>query len=124
MDLPQKPIEIQIDNNLFRRIIANLLANALQYSPPNTTVTLSLRALPSNEKGVHLCLQVIDEGPGIPEEYRKRIFEKFEVIDLRRKGIVQIGLGLTFCKMAVEAHGGRIFVQPNYPQGSTFVVEI
>ncbi len=124
MDLPQKPIEIQIDNNLFRRIIANLLANALQYSPPNTTVTLSLRALPSNEKGVHLCLQVIDEGPGIPEEYHKRIFEKFEVIDLRRKGIVQIGLGLTFCKMAVEAHGGRIFVQPNHPQGSTFVVEI
>ena len=55
---------------------------------------------------------------------RKRIFEKFEVVDLKKQGIIQVGLGLTFCKMAVDAHGGTISVKPNSPQGSIFVVDI
>jgi signal transduction histidine kinase len=122
--LPTPPLEISLDSNLFRRVIANLLANALQYSPGETTVILSLSAKYDDQGKSHLRMQVMDQGPGIPEAYRQRVFEKFEVVDLKKKGIPQIGLGLTFCKMAVDAHGGRIYVKPNEPQGSIFVVEI
>jgi signal transduction histidine kinase len=122
--LPSLPLKMSVDSNLFRRVISNLLANALQYSPSGTTVTLSLTVRYADDNEPHLCMQVIDQGAGIPEEYRNRIFEKFEVVDLKKKGVPQIGLGLTFCKMAVDAHGGNIFVKPNHPQGSVFVVEI
>jgi len=124
MDLPEDDFTIALDSNLFRRVIANLLANALQYSSANSKVILELRYLSPDQHGSHLRLRVIDEGPGIPEAYRHRVFEKFEVVDLKRKGISQIGLGLTFCKMAIDAHGGTIFVEPNHPKGSIFVVEI
>jgi signal transduction histidine kinase len=121
--LPALPLQMPLDSNLFRRIVANLLANALQYSPGDTTVTLTLETK-YRDHLPHLRMQVIDQGHGIPVEYRERIFEKFGVVDLKRKGISQIGLGLTFCKMAVDAHGGKIFVEPNDPQGSIFVIEI
>jgi signal transduction histidine kinase len=124
LELPTPPLEIYLDSNLLRRVIGNLLANALQYSPSDTQVTLRVKTKQDAAGHLHLQMQVIDQGPGIPEEYRSRVFEKFEVIDLKRKGVPQIGLGLTFCKMVVEAHGGKIFVEPNTPQGSIFVVEI
>jgi two-component system, sensor histidine kinase and response regulator len=122
--LPQMELNMELDEHLFRRVVANLLANAIQYSPENTKVTVKLEILPPDKKGYHLRLQIIDEGPGVPEEYRQRIFEKFEVVELKKKGIAQIGLGLTFCKMAIDAHGGKIYVAPNSPQGSVFIVEI
>lgn len=122
--LPAIPLQMSLDNNLFRRIVANLLANALQYSPGETTVTLSLETKYRAEGTPQLRMKVMDQGHGIPAEYRERIFEKFGVVDLKRKGISQIGLGLTFCKMAVDAHGGKIYVEPNDPQGSIFVIEI
>lgn len=123
LELPDPPLQMSLDSNLFRRVVANLLANALQYSPSGTTVTLRLETKYKGNQS-HLYMEVIDEGSGIPEQHRTRVFEKFEVVDLKRKGIPQIGLGLTFCKMAVDAHGGKIFVKSNLPQGSIFVVEI
>jgi signal transduction histidine kinase len=124
LQLPSPVLEMCVDGNLFRRVVANLLSNALQYSHNNTTVTLKIEAMNIGDQQPHLRMQVIDEGQGVPREYRERIFEKFEVVQLKRQGVSQIGLGLTFCKMAVDAHGGRIFVKPNHPQGSIFVVEI
>lgn len=125
LELPEPALEMELDSNLFRRVVANLLANALQYSSSDSTVRLKLEKYkPAHKKGAHLRMRVFDEGPGIPEAYRQRIFEKFEVVDLKRKGIAQIGLGLTFCKMAVDAHGGKIYVEPNEPTGSIFIVEI
>ncbi|HHB92988.1 MAG TPA: HAMP domain-containing histidine kinase [Thioploca sp.] len=121
--LPNPSFTMQLDRNLFWRVIGNLLANALQYSPSGSVVTLNLDNKYVDNKP-HLYMQVIDEGNGIPEEYRNRIFEKFEVVDLKKQGIVQVGLGLTFCKMAVDAHGGVISVKPNSPQGSIFIVDI
>ena len=68
-----------------------------------------------------ISVSVTDTGPGIPEEYREKIFEKFSQVEEQedRQGRGS-GLGLTFCKLAVEAHGGRIWVEGEVDQGSTF----
>ena len=71
-----------------------------------------------------LCLQVIDEGPGIAPENYQRIFDKYEVITLKKTGQEQLGLGLAFCKMVVEAHGGQIFASANSPNGAVFTIEL
>ncbi|ALG67356.1 hybrid sensor histidine kinase/response regulator [Beggiatoa leptomitoformis] len=122
--LPDKPIKFFLDSHLFRRVMDNLMANAIQYSPAHSTVTLRITTFMDENTCDHLRMEIIDEGTGIPEEYRERVFEKFEVVDLKKKGISQIGLGLAFCKMVITAHQGKIFVTPNQPQGSIFTVEI
>jgi len=119
LELPEQPLKLFLDQHLFNRVVANLLTNALQYSPPQSKVVLRLQNI-----NKHLKLQITDEGVGIPEIDRERIFNKFEVVELKKKGIKQIGLGLTFCKMAVDAHGGKIYAQENQPHGSIFTVEI
>jgi K+-sensing histidine kinase KdpD len=67
---------------------------------------------------------VIDEGPGIPIDFRDRVFDQFEIITMKRGVLPQIGLGLAFCKMVVEAHGGCISVEDNEPTGAIFRLEI
>jgi two-component system sensor histidine kinase/response regulator len=129
VELPEESRQVSLDANLFERVLDNLISNALKYSPPKSTVTLRLEfprsktdeALP-HDPGVRIY--VLDQGPGIPEEYRSRIFDKFEIVAMKRKDTPQVGLGLAFCKMVVEAHGGRIFVDANEPTGAVFTVEI
>jgi len=75
-------------------------------------------------QGPRVRIQVLDEGPGISEEHRDRIFDKFGIVALKERDISQVGLGLAFCRMVVEAHGGQIFVDANEPQGAAFTVEI
>jgi signal transduction histidine kinase len=125
--LPLKAQQVWLDVNVFHRVLDNLISNALKFSPPQSTVIVQLEYLAEEQELTtkpQFRLQVIDQGPGIPEEERQRIFNKFEVIDLKQRNILQIGLGLTFCKMAVDAHQGRIFVEPNEPVGSIFTVEL
>jgi signal transduction histidine kinase len=128
VDLPEESRQISLDANLFQRVLDNLVSNALKFSPAESTVRLRVEypeaktASPMQEPRVRI--QVLDEGPGIPEEHRDRIFDKFEIVALKERGISQVGLGLAFCKMVVEAHGGQIFVDANEPQGSVFTVEI
>jgi signal transduction histidine kinase len=74
--------------------------------------------------GPSVRISVLDQGPGIPEEHRSRIFEKYEIVAMKRGGTPSVGLGLAFCKMVVEAHGGRILVGANKPTGTVFTVEI
>jgi K+-sensing histidine kinase KdpD len=69
-------------------------------------------------------LEVLDTGPGVPPEYREKIFEEYEVLSIRENNGPQVGLGLAFCKIAVEAHNGRIYVTDNIPQGAIFTVEL
>jgi len=111
---------LQIDVNLFERMVDNLLSNAIKYSGKNSTVTVRL----TYPEDATVRLQIIDEGFGIPEEDRERIFDQFEIVSLKAKGVAQTGLGLAFCKMVVEAHGGQISVTANTPQGSIFTVQI
>ena len=119
--LPQKARQVTVDANLFKRVLDNLLSNAIKFSPPRSTVTLQADYLGSQEH--HLRIKVLDQGPGIAVEDRERIFDKFEVAGIKETGVSQIGLGLAFCKLVVEAHKGRIFVESNKPQGSIFIVE-
>ena len=128
LDLPAESRLILVDANLFQRVIENLLSNAVKFSPVDSTVTIEIENLAQDiETGPlkpNIRLKVLDEGPGIDQENRKRIFEKFEVIDLGRQDTPQLGLGLVFCKMVVEAHEGRIYIEDNQPAGSIFCVEI
>jgi signal transduction histidine kinase len=125
LHLSPQPRPLLLDANLFQRVLENLVSNALKFSPKRGTVTIRIEYLQQKSpQWPQLCLRVQDEGPGVPEEYRHKIFDKFSIVDLNQRDVTQVGLGLAFCKLVVEAHGGRIFVEANQPTGSIFVVEI
>ncbi|MFP5273637.1 hybrid sensor histidine kinase/response regulator [Coleofasciculus sp.] len=123
--LGESPESLLIDMNLFHRVLENLISNAIKFSPPESLVILRVsyhdESLSSDFPNSKAQLQIIDSGLGISEERKRHIFDKYEVGDLM-SGVSQIGLGLTFCKMVIEAHNGRIFVEDNQPQGSIFTV--
>ncbi len=108
------PCLADCDQDLVRRVLVNLLANAIKFTPRNGTVAARL----SRQAG-QVRIAVTDTGPGIPPEFHQRVFEKFAQVEAghKRQGT---GLGLTFCKLAVEAQGGRIGVESVPGQGSTF----
>jgi len=101
------------DENKLSRTLVNLVANAIRFTPGGT-VTISA-ALEGSE---YMRFAVRDNGEGIPTEAFERIFEKFGQVDSQSR--VGTGLGLAFCKLAVEAHGGRIKVESTPGVGSTF----
>lgn len=102
------------DEEIIGRVLTNLLANAYKFTPQTGEVRLFAAAEP-----VHARISVADTGCGIAPEHHQALFEKFRQVELRRKG-VGTGLGLAFCKLAVEAHGGRIGVASAPGKGSTF----
>jgi len=111
-----KPTEVHCDVSLVRRVIVNLLANAVRFSPPGAAVEVSVAA----EDGGG-TVRVRDHGPGIPASEQQRIFEKFtQLRDSRAARIRSTGLGLTFCRMVVDRHGGRIGVSSTVGAGSEF----
>jgi len=112
VDLPQGEVSAVADRDLIRRVLLNLLSNAIKFSPKDAEVVL--RILPQD--GQLLC-QIQDQGPGIPSEMHQKIFEKFGQAEVRQHST---GLGLTFCKLAVEAHQGEIGVESTPGEGSTF----
>ena len=118
--VPTEIPPLQADQELFRRILVNIIANAVRFSPKSGAISLSV------EPEAHsLRFTVVDQGPGIPAEYKERIFEKYGQVESRKTGRkYSTGLGLTFCKMAVEAHGGKIGVADNEDQGSLFWFEL
>lgn len=123
---PQKQWTL-IDTNLFHRVLDNLISNAIKFSPSHSTIIVRVDYF--EEQGTAeansspATIRVIDSGPGISADRKQRIFNKYEIGELMQ-GISQIGLGLAFCKMVVEAHGGRIFVEDNQPKGSIFTVTL
>ena len=101
------------------RTLVNLLSNAIKFTPHGGTVTVAARS----DAGPSLLFSVSDTGEGIPAEAFGRIFEKFGQVESRHGGrSMSTGLGLTFCKMAVEAHGGQISVESTPGQGSRFAL--
>src|SRR5919206_1511057 len=109
---------IEADKTLVKRVFGNLIQNALTHSAHTVTLHLSARR---EDDGV--LFTVADNGPGIPPEYQEVIFRKFQQVKTPHAPRVRSsGLGLAFCKMAVDAHGGRIWVQSASGQGSAFHV--
>jgi two-component system, sensor histidine kinase and response regulator len=103
------------DTELLRRVLENLVENAIRHAPDGTTVRLASRAVAGGTE-----LRISDAGAGIPPELRETVFDRYVQLgeDRSRKGR---GLGLAFCKLAIEAHGGRIHVEDARP-GAAFCV--
>ena len=105
---------VEMDGEMIRRVLINLLENAIKYSRSGGEISVRLDKL-DNE----LQVEVNDNGPGILREDQALIFDKFARV--QRKGRPKgLGLWLAFCRLAVEAHGGRIWVESEPGQGSTF----
>jgi signal transduction histidine kinase len=105
--------QIRVDRGLLSRVFTNLLSNALKFTPERGKVEVNI----SREEN-QLAITVADSGPGVPLHERERIFEKFAQVEgSERRGA---GLGLTFCKMVVEAHGGTLTVEESDLGGALF----
>lgn len=116
-DVPQTFPTVPMDKELISRVLDNLISNALKYTNPSGHITL--KAVPN---GQYAIIQVSDDGTGMDAEAAGKVFEKFyQIKDENGKPLRQgTGLGLTFCKLAVEAHHGRIWAESNIGEGSTF----
>jgi signal transduction histidine kinase len=115
-ELPQ----LHADPELLRRVLQNLVENALRHSAPGEPVQLDADVIDR-----FVRFRVRDCGPGIPPALRERVFDKYVRVDKSHSGeSVGKGLGLAFCRIAVEAHGGRIWVDDNQPKGSVFTFQI
>jgi PAS domain S-box-containing protein len=103
-----------IDQEMIRRVLVNLMTNAIKYSPQGGQIYVI-----ASEQDSCIKFSVRDQGPGIPAKYQWRIFDKFARVQ-HKNGPSGVGLGLAFCRLAVEAHRGRIWVESPPDQGSTF----
>ncbi|NJK34991.1 MAG: response regulator [Oscillatoriales cyanobacterium SM2_2_1] len=112
---PEK-LHHSVDAALFQRVIENLLINAIKYSPEAGKVWVWVEAAQPQ-----IRVRVVDQGKGVPPELHQSIFEKYTTGTVT-PGFSQFGLGLAFCKMVIEAHGGRIFVEDAPEGGACFVV--
>ena len=110
------------DKDLVHRVLANLLTNALKHTPPRTEISIHVRPSPDRQA---VIVSVKDNGDGIPKEFQSHIFDKFSQAEVNHKTRrVGSGLGLTFCKLAVEAHGGKIWVESEPGRGSEFLFSL
>ena len=103
-----------------KRVITNLITNAMRHTPEGGSIEVGMNVPPEKN---HFCFRVKDNGNGIAPQYQEKIFNKFEQVELKQAGVIagSSGLGLTFCKMAVEAHGGSIWVESEGEgKGATF----
>lgn len=117
---PTLPVT-SFDHFAMKRVFLNLLENAIKYSPRNAQLSVQVRERKSG--GIQIAFA--DQGFGIPEEERKRVFQKFYRIgneDTRQtKGT---GLGLYIVKQIVQAHGGKVHIKDNQPQGTVFLIHL
>ncbi len=109
--------EVEVEKNIIERVVNNLINNAIKHTSSGGKIQL---AASGGKK--FLKISVSDDGPGIPEEFKKKIFEKFVQIERNKSKLrTGAGLGLNFCKMAIEAHGGNIWVESEAESGSSFI---
>ncbi len=116
----QDAVPVTADPDIVGRVVTNLVDNALRHAASAGPVQVSV-----GRAGDRARVCVEDNGPGVPPEYRERIFERFGQVEAARAGIIpSTGLGLAFCRVAVEAHGGRIGVESEVGRGSRFWFEL
>lgn len=116
IESPFDELPLNCDQSIIERVLTNLISNAVKFTPDRGTISL---AIDKTDKEV--LIAVSDSGPGIAPEYHEKIFEKFGQVEIHNKvRKYSTGFGLTFCKLAVEAHGGTIGVDSDVGRGSTF----
>ena len=110
-------ISLKGDRGLLLRVMQNLLTNAIRFSPPGDTIVTGFSAADADS----IQFYVQDNGPGIPIDYQSAIFDKFTQLTARKnQQKYTTGLGLTFCKMAIDSHRGSIYVKSDGVKGSRF----
>jgi signal transduction histidine kinase len=129
-DLPP----LYADYRLMRRVLLNLLSNAIKHTPPRTHIALRAASAPlpappgdarASAAVSQIVIEVEDNGPGIPSIYLERIFDKFGRFRIEQPALQSsTGLGLTLCRLVLEAHGGTIGVASVVGQGTTFRVTL
>ncbi|WP_019448872.1 CHASE2 domain-containing protein [Cupriavidus sp. BIS7] len=118
LDVDAEGMTLRAAPALLVRAIANLVSNAIKFSPPDTTVTVRLRRL-----GPYMAIEVADQGPGIPQEAQARLFRPFSRVHAHGADAPSgSGLGLVFVKTVAERHGGRVMVKSEAGQGATFSI--
>ncbi len=119
-DIPTDIALLDIDPEKIERVLLNLVDNAIKFTPSQGTVQISAQIDANRTNESALRIEVADNGPGVPDDYKKRLFDRFVQVEGqagRRRGT---GLGLAFCRLAVEAHGGHIWIEDNPQGGSVF----
>lgn len=116
VELEDDLLMANVDARLLVQVVINIVNNAIKYTPPGSHIQLSAR-----RQGDNILVEVADDGPGIPDEAKAKLFEMFYTAgndrgDSRRG----MGLGLSLCKSIIHAHGGEIHVRDNLPKGCPF----
>ena len=112
--IPDK-MRVLCDRDLIQRVLVNLIHNALKWSPKGDKVTVNAADIGE------IQISVLDNGPGVPPDAVERVFERFYQVDASRTGHEGTGLGLAICRHIVEAHGGRVWAEPNTSGGGRFM---
>lgn len=114
-DLEPEPVMVNCDDDIIRRVLENLISNALKFTKSDGTICVEVES-----SSASVVISVKDDGAGIPPDQHQHIFKKFGQTESGAKQQHSTGLGLAFCRMAVEAHAGKIGVQSEIGKGSTF----
>ena len=117
-EVPGRLPNVFVDQDMIRRVVTNLLENASKYSPQGSKIEVGV-----HREGDQILVWVEDNGPGIPASEHERIFQKFTRLKTENapKGL---GLGLAYCRLAVQAHGGKIWVKSDVGAGSRFTFSL
>lgn len=121
MDLKNEATTVYVDKDLFERVLDNLFNYVFQ----NTPEGMSIKVKTEEMKDDRVILRVIHQGTAIPEKFRKKIFLKHFQLELKKAGFKPArGLGLLFCRLAMEAQNGKIYLNDNGENRNCFVLEI
>ncbi len=116
--VPHELPEIWADSDMLRRVLINLIENATKYTPSDGQIFISAQ---QQDLFINVCIR--DTGPGILPEDQDRVFNKYTRLK-NKESIHGLGLGLAFCKLAIEAHGGKIWIESQKGEGTSFIFSI
>ena len=116
VELPDDMLMADMDARLMVQVVINIVNNAIKYTPEGSHITLSAR-----RAGRQVVAEIADDGPGIPDGAKEKLFDMFYTVGNERgDGRRGLGLGLSLCKSIISAHGGKIEAVDNHPRGTVF----